>query len=214
MGRVPDINDINYILANSSKDDALILEMEEYARENNVPILDKISSKFLEQMILVSKPESILEIGTAIGYTSIKLAAHMDQKAYIDTVEVDERMFETANRFITMAKRNSKINVIFDDAIKYLLRTNKTYDMIFLDCDKEVYPEIFRLVIEKLNTGGVFIVDNLLWHGFTAAGEVPEEKMISTEAIREFNNLFLTTEKLKSEILPIGDGIGLGIKLA
>lgn len=214
MGRLPDKNDIEYILTNSRREEPLILEMEQYAREFQVPILDKISAKLLEQVVLFSRPQRILEIGTAIGYTSIRLAKYLPDGSTIDTVEIDKTMYEKASGFISRAEINSRINVIFDDAIQFLSRTDKTYDMIFLDCDKEVYPRLFSPIWKKLNTGGVFIADNLLWHGFTAKEEVPEESRISTEAIREFNKLFLEHEKLKSEILPVGDGIGIGIKLA
>lgn len=90
---------------------------------------------------------------------------------------------------------------------------NKKYDLIFLDADKEDYKRLFEYSIILLKKGGIIFIDNLLWHGYAASKEVPKEFKNSTKLIREFNKLFTSQANLKTSILPIGDGIGLGIKI-
>ena len=88
----------------------------------------------------------------------------------------------------------------------------KKYDFIFLDADKEDYKRLFDYSLVLLRRGGILVVDNLLWHGFAAAAKVPKEYKESTKHIREFNELFMNQPNLKSLIIPIGDGLGIGVK--
>ena len=91
-------------------------------------------------------------------------------------------------------------------------RLKKKYDFIFLDADKEDYKRLFDYAIVLLKKGGVIVVDNLLWQGYAAASRVPAKYKESTKHIKQFNKIFINQPNLKSTILPIGDGIGLGIK--
>ena len=106
------------------------------------------------------------------------------------------------------------INIIEGNALEILPSLNKKYDFIFLDADKEDYLELFNKSLKILNLGGVIFIDNLLWKGFAASESVPNQYKKSTELIRKFNAQFLAHPKLKSSILSIGDGIGLGIKIS
>ena len=107
-----------------------------------------------------------------------------------------------------------RINILEGNALKILPSLNKKYDFIFLDADKEDYLELFNYSLNILNLSGVILIDNLLWKGYVAAEEIPEEYKKSTELIRKFNAQFLSHPKLKSSILSIGDGLGLGIKIS
>ena len=89
----------------------------------------------------------------------------------------------------------------------------KKYDIIFLDADKEDYKRLFDYSLVLLRKGGLLVVDNLLWQGYAASTRVPAQYKESTNHIREFNSLFMNQPNLKTSILPIGDGIGLGVKV-
>ena len=91
-------------------------------------------------------------------------------------------------------------------------RLKKKYDLIFLDSDKEDYKRLFDYSMVLLKRGGVIVIDNLLWQGYAAASKVPPKYKESTKHIREFNKLFIEQPNLRTTILPIGDGIGLGVK--
>jgi predicted O-methyltransferase YrrM len=92
-------------------------------------------------------------------------------------------------------------------------KLTEKYDLIFLDADKEDYEKLFYNSLNLLNKRGVIFIDNLLWHGFPASKDVPPKYKRSTEHIREFNKLFVSQKGLKTTILSVGDGIGLGIKV-
>ena len=92
-------------------------------------------------------------------------------------------------------------------------RFDKKFDLIFLDADKEDYKRLFDYSIILLKKGGLIFVDNLLWHGYAASKSVPIKYKTSTKIIREFNILFTSTENLQTTILPVGDGVGIGIKI-
>ena len=101
---------------------------------------------------------------------------------------------------------------IRDSALSVMPQLKKKYDFIFLDADKEDYKRLFDYSMILLRKGGIIVVDNLLWQGYAASKRVPTKYGKSTKHIREFNSLFILQQNLDSMIIPIGDGIGLGIK--
>jgi len=104
------------------------------------------------------------------------------------------------------------IKILEGDALNVMPRLKKKYDLIFLDADKEDYKRLFDYSMILLKRNGVILVDNLLWHGYAASNRIPSKYRQSTSYIREFNKLFMNQPNLNSIILPVGDGIGLGVK--
>ncbi len=196
-----------------TKDNPLISEMEEYARDNGVPIPNWDSAEFLETLIKITSPKRVLEIGMAIAYSSIRIAKNLKKKAVIHTIEKSEDNINIARSFIEKSGLQDKIVIMEGNALTVMLQLDKKYDFIFLDADKEDYKRLFDYSLILLKKGGVIFVDNLLWHGYAANKRVPAKYKISTNHIREFNNMFTSQKSLKTTILPIGDGIGLGIKI-
>lgn len=195
------------------EDDTLILQMEEYAKQNRVPILDQQSVQFLEQLVMIQRPKRVLEIGTAIAYSSIRIARRLRKNSTLYTIEKSEDNLKLAKNNIAAAALEDKINLIFGDALEVMPNFDKKFDLIFLDADKEDYQELFDLAQSLLRKNGIIFVDNLLWHGYTAAIEVPDNYKNSTDHIRKFNKMFMTQEGLFTNILPIGDGIGLAVRI-
>lgn len=192
--------------------DPLIQEMEEFAYENNVPILSWQSAELLEQLIRMIKPKRVLEIGTAIGYSTIRIARNISRKSTVYTIEKSEDNIALANDFIDRSGQANKIEIIEGNALKILPRMDKKYDFIFLDADKEDYKKLFDYSMILLKKGAVMFVDNLLWHGYAAGKSVPASHRASTRHIRNFNKMFMYQRNLKTTILPVGDGVGIGIK--
>jgi caffeoyl-CoA O-methyltransferase len=195
------------------EEDSLVLEMEELASKKRIPILYPESALFLEQLILLTRPKRVLEIGTAIAYSSIRMARQLRKKGVIHTIEKSDDNIKLAAEFVKRSGYDDKIKIIKGDALNLLPSMSKKYDLIFLDADKEDYKRLFEYSVILLKKGGIIFIDNLLWHGYTASKEVPKEFKTSTKLIREFNKLFTSQANLKTTILPIGDGIGLGIKI-
>ena len=201
-----------YISSFRKKQDELIVEMEKFAKSNNVPILWWHSAEFIEQLVLMTNPKRSLEIGTAIAYTTIRIARNLKKKSIIHTIEKSEDNIESAKEFIERSGVGDRIKLIEGDALTVMPTLKKKYDFIFLDADKVDYKRLFDYSMVLLKRGGVIVVDNLLWQGYAASRKVPSEYKESTKSIREFNKLFIEQPNLNTTILPVGDGIGLGIK--
>ncbi|MGD8307589.1 MAG: O-methyltransferase [Ignavibacteria bacterium] len=201
-----------YISSFRKNQDELLRDIEEYAKDKKVPILHWQSAEFIDQLVLMMNPGRVLEIGTAIAYTSIRIARNLKKNSRIHTIELSEENIAMAKEFIDRAELEQKIKLLEGDALNIMPRLKKKYDLIFLDSDKEDYERLFDYSMVLLKKGGVIVVDNLLWHGYAAASKVPAEYKVSAQHIREFNELFIEQPNLRTTILPIGDGIGLGVK--
>ena len=204
---------LSYLSSLRNPPDELIKEMEEFATQKKIPILDWKAAEFLEQLILIHRPKRVLEIGTAIAYSSIRIARHLREKAVLDTIELSKDNVTLATEYIKRAKLKTSVNLIEGDALKIMPVLEKKYDFIFLDADKEDYEKLFYYSLMLLKRGGVLFIDNLLWHGHAAARTVPASYNRSTKIIREFNKLFTSHSLLETTIIPVGDGIGLGVKI-
>jgi predicted O-methyltransferase YrrM len=194
------------------KEDKLINEMEDYAELHRVPILDWHSIEFIEKLILFYKPERVLEIGTAIAYSTIRIARCLNKNSLIHSIEKSADNIKIALENIEKSGLSKKIKLIQGNALSIMPQMDKKYDFIFLDADKEDYKKLFDLSMLLLKKGGIIVIDNLLWHGYAASASVPAKYKNSTKHIRDFNKLFILQKNLDSMIIPIGDGLGLGIK--
>lgn len=194
-------------------DDPLITEMEIFAKKNKVPILKKDSAQLLELLIRIIEPKYVLELGTAIAYSSIRIARNLNEKSIVYTIEKSKDNLSIAKENIKKSSLEGKINLIFGNTLEVLPKLDKKFDLIFLDADKLDYKQLFDYSMPLLKKGGVVFVDNLLWHGLAASARVPNDQKLSTKIIREFNEMFTSQTNLKTTILPVGDGIGIGIKL-
>jgi caffeoyl-CoA O-methyltransferase len=203
----------NYIMSFRKEPDELIKEMELFAAENKVPILSADSADFLEVMIKLTDPKRALEIGTAIAYSSIRIARNLKKKSILHTIEKSEDNIIKAKEYISKSGVKAKIRIMKGNAEDLMPLMDKKYDFIFLDADKEDYLRLFEYSMVLLRKGGVMFVDNLLWHGYAAAAKVPASYKKSTGQIREFNRIFMDHKNLESVIIPVGDGIGIGIKV-
>ncbi len=213
MSKILFPSQIKYLHKFIKEDDALIIEMEKFASEHKIPILYSESAYFLEQIVLLTKPKRILEIGTAIAYSSIRIARNLKKKGIVHTIEKSKDNIKLASEYIKRSGYEDKIKILEGDAFSIIPTLNKKYDLIFLDADKEDYHKLFEYSMILLKKGGIIFIDNLLWHGYAASKKVPKEYKTSTKLIREFNKFFMSQPILKTSILPIGDGIGLGIKI-
>jgi caffeoyl-CoA O-methyltransferase len=202
-----------YLNQFKDQNDPLINEMEKYAEEHHIPILDWQSATFMEILIRTINPKRVLEIGTAIAYSSIRIARNLKKKGIVHTIEKSKDNIVLAKGYIKKSGFEEKIKIMAGNAFDIIPGLEKKYDFIFLDADKNEYSKLFGLSVPLLKKGGVIMVDNLLWHGQTAAEKVPVNFKTSTDYIRNFNNEFMAEPSLKSSIIPVGDGLGIGVKI-
>jgi predicted O-methyltransferase YrrM len=193
--------------------DALVAEMEAYAAEHNVPIADREVALFLEITARAIKARRALECGMAIGYSVIHLTRGMTEDGLVVTIDPSDEMIAAAEGYLKRAGLRERVRIEKGYALEVIPKLDETFDLIFLDALKEEYRGYLDLALPKLRQGGVVLCDNLLWGG-QVAGEIrsPDQKT-STEALREFNRYFVNHPELRAEVLPVGDGLGYGVKL-
>jgi len=186
--------------------------IEEYAKINNVPIMMKDGIEYLTNYIKENNIKNILEIGTAIGYSAIKMCL-VNNDIKVTTIERDEIRYKEALKNIKIFNLEDRITVIYKDALEVEL--NEQFDLIFIDAAKSQYIKFFEKYDKNLKIGGVMFSDNLNFHGLTHTDKVIESRNVRG-IVRKLNNYITYLKELKSyntTFLDIGDGISISIKL-
>lgn len=188
--------------------DPLLTEMEAYAAEHRVPIADREVATFIEITARTSGAKKALEIGMAIGYSVVHLARGMGQGSLTVTIEPNEEMINAASAYLERAGLTDRVRIERGKALDVMPRLNETFDLLFIDAVKEEYKQYLDLGLQRLRSGGVVIVDNLLWGGKVATADSES----STVALREFNDYFINHPQLRAVVLSVGDGLGYAVK--
>ncbi|WP_027701614.1 O-methyltransferase [Metaclostridioides mangenotii] len=201
-------------IRNTLKDKTgLLKELEDYAHENNVPIIHKEVSDMLNVLLKVQKPKRILEVGCAIGYSSIFFADTLDGDVEIITAERNEQMIEKAKENFKRAELEDKITILEGDAEENLAKVEGEFDMIFIDAAKGQYKLFYDMVIDKLKVGGLLISDNILYKGMIAHDDfVVRRKRTIVKRMRNYLDFICNCDYLTTSLIPIGDGVALSYK--
>jgi predicted O-methyltransferase YrrM len=194
-----------------TEQDPLLLEMERDAAENRVPIADREVARFLAITARTTGAKKALEIGMAIGYSVIHLARGMGERSLVVTIEPNDEMIRRASDYLGRASVMERVRIERGKALDVMPRLDDEFDLLFIDALKEEYKQYLDLGLLMLRTGGVVIVDNLLWGGRVAKPSADEDA--STTALREFNKYFVNHPQLRAEVLSFGDGLGYGVKV-
>jgi predicted O-methyltransferase YrrM len=189
--------------------DPLLAEMEAYAAEHRVPIADREVSRFIEITARITGARKALEIGMAIGYSVVHLARGMGEQGRVVTIDPSDEMINAATGYLGRAGLLDRVEIKRGKALEVMPHLDETFDLLFIDAVKEEYSRYLDLGLPRLRTGGVVIVDNLLWGGLVASGDTES----STVALREFNPYFMNHPQLLAEVLPVGDGLGYAVKI-
>lgn len=204
---------IRYLRDTLPKSEGLLKELEEYAKDNEVPISQPESIRMIEVLLKLMRAKRILEVGSAIGYSAIRMSSACG--AEVVTIELSENMAQIAQENIKRAGLQDKIKVICGDAKDVLPQINgeNEFDMIFVDAAKGQYMEFFPHCMRLLKSGGVLISDNVLYKGMTATDElVVRRKITIVRRLREYLDMLSKNEELSTAILPIGDGVAVSFK--
>ncbi len=187
----------------------LIIEMENYAKEKNVPIIEKESIAFIMKYIKNNNIKNILEIGSAIGYSAI-LMASSNAETKVTTIERDNERYMECLKNVKKAGLEKKITVVFQDALEVNLSDVK-YDMIFIDAAKGQYTKFFEKFQYFLAPDGVIITDNLNFHGYVGKKDEIESKNLRglVDKIEKYIEFLKENEEFETEFLKLGDGISI-----
>lgn len=204
---------IRYLRKLPYPDSALLREMEQYAQQRYIPIIQKEAAQLLRVLSQLRQPERILEIGTAIGYSALHLLAGLRPGGKLVTIEKDPEMTELAWDFLERAGKSSMVELIEDDALCALGQLSGSYDIIFMDAAKGQYQEFFDLAFPRLNAGGILISDNVLYKGYVADGTVAEHKRRTiVQRLRAYLDMLVQHPLLDTCVIPIGDGVAVSVR--
>lgn len=185
-------------------------ELEEYAKENKVPIVQKETAKFLEFMVSFQKPMKILELGTAIGYSAIMMYEASGKTAHITTIERSEEMIAMAKENIKKFSLENNIKILNGDCLDILESLDDEFDMIFMDAGKGHYNHFLPHCLRLLKKEGIIIADNVLFRGMVASNELVKRRKITiVKRMRNYLDLVSKDESLITSVIPMGDGIAI-----
>ena len=205
---------VSFINSYDTDDSPVCMSIEEEARAALVPVIRKEMATFLKVILAMTRPENILEIGTAVGYSAVLMSENISETAKITTIENYDVRIPIAKANIKRAGKEDVIKLIEGDAIEVLKGLEGPYDFIFMDAAKAQYITMLPDVLRILKKGGILITDNVLQEG-----EIIESRYAVTrrnrtiyERMREYLYAVTHTDELLTSIVPIGDGITLSIK--
>jgi predicted O-methyltransferase YrrM len=192
-----------------------VLKMEQYAKEHNVPIMDLTGMETLLSYVRLKKPKRILEVGTAIGYSAIRMALACEN-AEIISIERDEERYNIAKDNVRSFHLESRITLLFGDAneLQSQVENYAPYDFIFIDAAKGQYQNFFDHYSSMLSHDGIIVTDNVLFRGYVADESGLESRRLRSlvKKIRSFNEYMMQHPDYQSSILPVGDGMMVSIR--
>ncbi len=207
------MGNINYEYTSVFIEDLLndtdFVDLRKYAIENDVPIMNSQTKELIISILQIAKPKKILEIGTAIGYSSLCFKKYTG--ADITTIELDTATAEIARN--NFKKYNVNVNLINDDAMKALRTIDQGFDFVFIDANKSRYLDYFKITSKLLNKGGIIIADNVLFRGEVCNDDIMEKrKNTLVKRLRNFLAYITDLEEFTTSVIPIGDGLTLSVR--
>jgi caffeoyl-CoA O-methyltransferase len=200
----------DYAMAHT--DDELLV-LKELARETQAKTINarmlsgKLQGKLLMLISKMMRPKVILEIGTFTGYSAICLAQGLQKDGILHTIENNEELEDMANDYFRKAHLEKKIKMHIGNAMEIIPTINEPLDLVFIDADKPNNIYYYKLIIDKLNPGGIILVDNVLWSGKVLTK--PDHKDFDTLSIIQFNEYIQNDERVENLMLPFRDGLSI-----
>ena len=199
-----------YISENSNKEPKILARLNQETHQKILKprmLSGHIQGRLLSMISKMNSPSSILEIGTFTGYGTLCLAEGLKEDGKIFTIDQNEELLKIQSKYFEESGKRNKIIQLTGNAKEILDDLNETFDLVFIDADKENYIEYFKLVSERLNNNGIIISDNVLWSGkvLDPSSENDEE----TNALVHFNKLLNEDKRFETVILPLRDGLSI-----
>lgn len=188
-------------------------QLKRLNRETHVKILQPrmlsgaFQGRFLSMIAHLVQPKRILEIGTYTGYSALCFLEGLQPDGKITTIDINEELEDFVRKHIAEANATEKIDYILGDATKIIPALNESFDLVFIDADKDNYLTYYELVFDKVKNGGYILADNVLWSG-KVTGEF-EHVDFDTQQIMKFNARVQADDRVENILLPIRDGLML-----
>ena len=197
-----------YVVDHSQQEPNLLKELskETWQKVLNPRMLSgAFQGRVLSMLSKLIQPKTILEIGTYTGYSALCLAEGLSKKGKIITIDKNEELETLQNKYFEKSGYRNQITQIVGDATKIIPELNQTFDLVFIDADKSNYINYFNLIIDKMNSGGIILSDNVLWSGKVVEELNPKDR--DTKILLEYNTLLNNDTRIETVLLPIRDGL-------
>lgn len=181
---------------------------------DDIPIVGTAVGRALHVLVRATAARRIVEVGTAIGYSTLWMATALPEDGSLVTIDPDTARTDRARGYWQRAGVGDRIRVVNGPALEVLptLVADAPFDLAFIDALKHEYQGYLEAVLPLLRPGGMLVVDNLLWSG-RASGSAPDDGSPDTKAVKAFNAAFVRDPRLEATILPVGDGLGVAVKV-
>lgn len=205
---------VTYIRALEVPESAVIEAIEQEALRDRVPIIRKEMQSFLKVLLMIKRPMRILEVGAAVGFSSILMSEYMPEGGHITTIENYDKRIPIARANFKRAGKEEQIDLIEGDALEVMHGLEGPYDLIFVDAAKGQYIHYFPEVMRLLGTDGVLVSDNVLQEGDIIESRFALERRNRTihSRMREYLYELKHHDQLQTSIIPLGDGVALSVK--
>lgn len=190
-----------------------IEQIKEKALEDHIPIIMDDTLEVVGKILEDKKPDRILEIGTAVGYSAIRFSKYLSDNGYIDTIERDEERISEAKQNIKDLNLEEKIHIYEGDALEVLPTLTGPYDVVFIDAAKGKYPIFLSEALRMLASHGIIMADNVLYKGYVMSDYNKHKQRTAVRGLREFLKELTENENLTTEILEVGDGLAISKKM-
>ena len=189
-----------------------LAKIKEKALENHIPIIMDDTLEVIEKELEQNKPNKILEIGTAVGYSAICFSEFLQKDGIIDTIEREKDRVLEARENIKKAEVENKINILEGDAVEILPTLQGKYDVFFRDASKGKYPFFLKEALRMLAPKGIIFADNVLYKGYVLSDYNKHKQRTAVRNLREFLAELQSNENLETKILEVGDGLAIARK--
>lgn len=204
----------SYIHSLAGNDSLICMQIEREALADRVPIIRKEMGSFLKTVLAQKHPKNILEVGAAVGYSSILMSENIDEDAKITTIENYDKRIIKARENIKRAGKENVITLLEGDAGQILKTLSGSYDFIFMDAAKAQYIVILPEILRLLSSGGILITDNVLQEGDLVQSRFAVCRRDRTihSRMREYLYEVTHNDELVTSVIPLGDGITFSVK--
>ena len=199
-----------YVVNHSQKEPELLqqLNKETWQKVLNPRMLSgDYQGRILSMISKLIQPKTILEIGTYTGYSALCLAEGLQKNGQLFTIDKNIELEGFAKKYFKQSLYNSQIKQLIGNALDIIPTLNEKFDLVFIDADKANYSTYFKMIIGKMNSGGVILSDNVLWSGKVIEKIEPNDK--DTKALVEFNKMLNNDDSVETILLPIRDGLSI-----
>lgn len=201
--------DISKSSGRKDMDKEELKKIKEKALEDHIPIIMDDTLEVMEKYLKEEKPQRILEIGTAVGYSAICFTDFLADDGVIDTIERDTERVQEARENIKKTQVADKINIYEGDAVEILPTLNEKYDAVFIDAAKGKYPFFLKEALRMIKPNGIIFADNILYKGYVMSDYNKHKQRTAVRNLREYIKEVSENPNLETEILEVGDGLAV-----